>query len=203
MTKEKPLHSLVEAYTKADSEVTKMEEMLRAAEDELSLKKQTIKALVSDDANLNDLLKKRHDPEIRFQLRSEIREKIQKVEVFPGGWFMLREIWDEIVLPNWDKPEVLVKLLSEQPFVPYHLKHLPPSILSWRKQPQKWDDRFLWSDTASKRLRYFIVHFKNGVKKMVTPEDQLETGTGREITVTKNGSVLDSWNMDQWVRGTT
>jgi DNA invertase Pin-like site-specific DNA recombinase len=174
--------SVLDKISSLETEKDELESAIRALEDRKQLERNPRAGQHEQQETLAKALELRHDTDFRYRLRDLMRQRIERIEVYPGGFRWKRQLWDALVTGS---PESLDYRLSVQgiaqlvnagyindgefkdEFTKWYADWAEKRNHGKGARPIEWNEKWEKREPDQRKDRLFIVYFKNGIIRFV------------------------------------
>lgn len=186
--------TIKDRITALERQKSDLEKQIHEQEEKLEDQKRTVENIKQAGANLKRLFQRKDDVDFRYQLCAEIRNQVERIDVYPGGFHWTKALSEKLFPKGSGRHDMLNRLFLHRLMRTGYItvgeevrKHLDEH----RRLPS-WNDRLAGETPppTDKKERLFIVFFKDGSGRLVKPDfnDPTQLAPVREE---RGGGVFD------------
>lgn len=165
--------SIKDEIATLERQKSELEKQILEQGGELEDQKRNAEHFEQAGANLKKLFQRKGDPDFRYQLRAEIRNQVERIDVYPGGFHWTKAMSEKLFPKRSGRHDMLNRFFLHRLMRAGYItvsdevrKHLE----AHRKLPA-WNGRLAGeTPPTDKRGRLFIVFFKDGSGRLVKPD---------------------------------
>lgn len=148
-----PLKTIAEKMTTLEQQENASVQRIQELETKLQIEMETRDAFRADSEQIKALFARRDEADFRFRIRTELRKRVARIEVYAGGCARTEQIFDTV--EQRKKGKAPVKIDGNE-FASLYA-------------PKKGGEVILRDNVPAKWFRFFKVFFTNGAVKIVAP----------------------------------
>ncbi|MFA5189330.1 MAG: recombinase family protein [Verrucomicrobiia bacterium] len=166
-------NSIKDEIAALERQKSELEKQILEQGEKLEDQKQVAEHFRQAGASLKKLFQRKGDPDFRYQLRAEIRNQVERIDVYPGGFHWTKAMSEKLFPKVSGRHDMLNRMFLHRLMRAGYIAvsdEVRKCLEEHRKLPA-WNDRLAKeAPPVDKKGRLFIVFFKDGSGRLVKPD---------------------------------